>query len=295
MKPLISISFATIRAGWLRNTFRALGQQNMDHRLFELVMVDDYGDRWREVRELAEEHRVNVKYMQSKPYHWRSNRQLGNARNTGLIHCDGELVVFLDDYSWVEPNWLSTHWSLYRHRGRAIIGVVQAVEPNLGEVYGAGDLTPVEGSVDERLKGIQPEAEKDDCPPGWFWTFNASAPLEKIVRVGGYDEEYDCTGEDDIDLGLRMARVGVRYLYSAYPRITVHHMRHNGGQSRPPPFAPEECHRVTKELYGTRYDGSWGLHERNRRRKPWQVNEGYFSLRKARKNRGEHPAKEWRI
>ena len=293
--PLISVSFCTIRSGWLGNTFRALGQQTMDHDLFEFVVVDDYGDRWSEIEALAEEHHVNVKYLASKPYHWRSNRQLGNARNTGFIHCDGELVVFLDDYSWVEPNFLSTHWSLYKHMDRAIIGAVQAVEPNYGAVTRKDDLTPVEGSMDERLKSVQPQWVKDKCPPGWFWTFNASASLRSIVRVNGYDEEFDCTGEDDIDLGQRMARVGQQYLYTADPRIVVYHMKHNGGQSRAAPFKPEECHRVTKELYDTRYDGSWGLLERNKRREPWKVNEGYFSLKKARKNRDKYPVKEWKL
>ena len=169
------------------------------------------------------------------------------------------------------------------------------MEPNHEAVNGRNNLTVVEGSVDERLKGIQPQTVKDNCPPGWFWTFNASAPLSSIVRVGGYDEEFDCTGEDDIDLGLRMARIGVKYHYTADPRIMVYHLKHNGGQSRPAPFKPEECHRVTKDLYGVKYDGSWGLMERNSRRKPWEVNQGYFSLKKARKNRDKYPVKEYKI
>jgi len=291
----VSVSFCTIRSGWLGNTFRALGRQMLPPEDWELVMVDDYGDRWGEVRALAEENGVNVKYMASKPYHWKSNRQLGNARNTGFIHCDGELVVFLDDYSWVEPFFLPTHWSLYKHTGQAVIGVVQAVEPDCGVINGRGCLKFVEGSVDERLKSIRPKTAKDNCPPGWFWTFNASAPLESIVRVGGYDEEFDCTGEDDIDLGLRMSRIGQRYHYTVDPRITVYHLKHNGGQSRAAPFKPEECHLVTKDLYGTRYDGSWGLLERNSRRKPWMVNEGYFNLKKARRNREAYPMREYRI
>jgi len=291
---LISISFATIRSKWLENTFRALGQQTMPHELFELVMVDDWGDRWELVERLAKENGVNVKYMKSKPWHWKSNRQLGNARNTSFIHCDGELVVFLDDYSWVEPAFLATHWDLYKHRDRATIGVVQAVEPNYGEVFSKANLTPVKDSRDERWKSIYPKHEKDNCNPGWFWTFNTSAPLESIVKVNGYDERFDASGEDDVDLGLRMSRVGVKFLYTSDPKIKVYHMKHNGGHSRPSPFKPEECHKWTKELLNVRYDGSWGLLEDNARRKPWEVNQGYFDLSAARKNPGGYPVKVYR-
>jgi glycosyltransferase involved in cell wall biosynthesis len=291
----ISISFCTIREGWLENTFRALGQQTMPHGLFELVMVDDWGNRWNKVKRLAKKNKLNVKYMKSKPWHWKSNRQLGNARNTSFIHCDGELVVFLDDYSWVEPAFLATHWDLYKFRDRAVIGIVQAVEPNYGKVFSKANLEPVKDSRDERWKSIYPLHEKDNCNPGWFWTFNTSAPLNRIIQVNGYDEEFDCCGEDDVDLGLRMSRVGVKYLYTSDPKIKVYHMKHNGGQSRPSPFKPEECHVITKEIYHTKYDGSWGLLERNSRFKPWEVNQGYFNLKYARRHMMDYPRKRFRI
>ena len=292
---LVSINYATIRRGWMENLLRMLNQQTMPHELFELVIVDDYGRRWSEVGQLASKYNLNVKYMKSKPWHWKSNRQLGNARNTAFVHCDGELVVFLDDYSWVEPAFLSTHWDLYKSRDRAIIGVVQAVETNYGKVFSKANLTPVKDSVDERLKSIYPMRERDRCNPGFFWTFNASAPLESIIKVNGYDERYDCAGEDDVDLGTRLSRVGVKFLYTGDPKIKVYHMKHNGGLSRPSPFKPEECHKWTKDMLNVRYDGSWGLLEDNSRKKPWEVNQGYFDLAEARKNRRKYPAKSWKV
>ena len=302
----VSVSFPTIRSGWLDNTFRALGQQSLAHQDWELVMIDDWGDRWEEVQKLAEEYQINVKYMPSKPYFWKSNRQLGNARNTGFIHCDGELVVFLDDYSWMEPKWLETHWKLYKERGRAVIGIVQAVSPDYGRITSYRRLV-LEPRPDERWKSIAPNAQLSQAPPGWFWTFNASAPLEKIVEVNGYDERFDASGEDDVDLGLRLARVGVKFLYTTEEDIKVYHMRHNGGTSRPSPFKPEECHRFTKEVLHVKYDGSWGLLEDNARKPPSAVNydpapkisedgrtmhEFYFRLSVAREHRDKFPVRE---
>lgn len=286
----ISVQFATIRSGWLENTFRALGAQTLPHEEWEFVMVDDYGDRWLEVKALAEKYKVNTKYMCSKPYKWKSNRQLGNARNTGLIYSDGELMVFLDDYSWVERDWLKLHWRTHVKTGMAVIGVVYGVKLKTDTVNSLQDLT-IESS-DERLKD---HTFDGPCRPGWFWTFNASAPLGAVLAVNGYDERLDCAGEDDVDLGLRMARLGVKFWYCADPRIAVYHMRHNGGLSRPSPFKVEECDKFTKEALNVRYDGSWGLLEDNARKQPWEVNVGYFSLRKARSAREHTPVKEVRI
>ena len=287
----ISISFPTIRRGWLQNTFRALGVQTFSKSDFEVVMVDDWGDRSSEVQSLAQHYTLNVKYMKSKPYFWKSNRQLGNARNTGFIHVDAELVVFLDDYSWVETEWLKMHWRLYKKYKAAVIGIVQAVK-HKEAVYSSLELEQ-EGSIDERYKHIEPKQILYPCQPGWFWTFNASAPLEKIIEANGYDERFDCAGEDDVDLGLRMSRVGLKFVYCVHPKIMVYHMRHNGGQSRPSPFKPEECDKFTKEMLNVKYDGSWGLMEDNARHKPWMVNLGIFSLSLARKNKERYPVKEF--
>ena len=46
----------------------------------------------------------------------------------------------------------------------------------------------------------------------------------------------------------------------------------------------DEVQLVLKEKYGVKYDGSWGLHERNRKRPPNVVNE-YFSLKEERMKR----------
>ena len=254
-------------------------------------MVDDWGDRSSEVEGLAKEHGLNVKYMKSKPYFWKSNRQLGNARNTSFVHTDGELVVFLDDYSWVEPTFLKMHWRLYKKYKSAPIGIVQAVKYK-ETVHSSLELEKEEG-IDERYKQFKRRRIVYPCEPGIFWTFNASCPFEKVLGVNGYDERFDCAGEDDVDLGLRMSRMGLKFLYCAYPEIMVYQMRHNGGQSRPSPFKPEECHKFTKEILNVKYDGSWGLMEDNARCKPWMVNLGIFSLAQARNNRDKYPLREF--
>lgn len=324
VKLKISISFATIRNGWLENTFRCLGQQTLPHDEWELVMTDDVPeDRSKYVRELANKEGINVKWMRSKPNHWKSNRMLGNARNTGFIHCDGELVVFMDDYTWVPETFLEEHWKAYKELATATIGRVKTVKYQ-DKVESQDDLTVI--GDDDRYNIILMQGYKPSRLSlyGWFYTFNTSAPLKSIIEINGYDEEFDAVGEDDIDLGERLSRIGLRFAYLTHPGITVFHMQHGGkspphmgcgGQFKikgdvavcnkcgcsvkssfavtydidtkmsinlPDRYREDEVHKVPKELYNTRFGGSWGLLERNKRREPGDVNRGYFDLQGAR-------------
>lgn len=281
----ISVSFATIRYGWLENTFRCLGQQTLPHMEWELIMVDDVpNDRSDQVLELAKKENINVKWMRSKQNYWKSSRMLGNARNTGFIHSDGELVVFIDDYTWISPTFLQKHWEIYSGTKKAIIGRVQSVGYK-DSVQSSSELV-ITGEDDRYKYVITRGLPSSDSIYGWFYTFNASASFKKIQEINGYDEEFDCTGEDDIDLGERLSRSGLDFIYVTESDITVFHMQHEGKM----PLCG-----VSKELYNTKYDGSWGLLERNKRRKPWEVNIGYFDLSDARNNRDKYPYKEYKI
>lgn len=327
----ISISFATARYGWLENTFRCLGRQTLPCDEWELIMIDDLPeDRSEYVMELARKEGINVKWMRSKLNHWKSNRLLGNARNTGFIHSDGELVVFLDDYTWVPKTFLEEHWNIYKETGKAIIGRVKVVKYQ-ERVESGGDLTIIGDDQRYKLLLAKEIGSLEDAGYAWFYTFNASAPLEKIININGYDEEFDCTGEDDIDLGERISRMGMNFTFRTHPEITIFHMQHGGlnacikctncGEDLSNfnncwnrlvhcpkckkeldvssmmrsithcKYKDNEVHKVTKDTYNTVYGGSWGLLERNKKKNPWDVNRGYFDLKGAREFKEIYPFK----
>jgi len=303
--PLVSVIVPTRRYGPVYEIlFNGLKNQTLKE--WELLLVDDVPeDRSGLAEAYAKRYRLNVKWMRSKPNYWRSNRLIANARNTALIYAEGELVVFIDDYTWVPPRFLESHWRLWNETGYCLIGSVTAVKytPDppeelstlpvytydervkrayKGEGYiqtlQAGHPTP--GAVDTRVHlGYR---DLKDCPPGWFYTCNASGPLAKIVEVNGFDEEMDCTSEEDVDLGLRLARVGCRFWFKSNPDVNAYHMMHGLPELNPPPrYRPEECHRVTKGMYNE-LEGSHAIIKRNSQRPPWRVNEGVFDLKAAR-------------
>ena len=64
-----------------------------------------------------------------------------------------------------------------------------------------------------------------DLPADWFWTNSSSAPLGYILKVGGFDENFNGgSGLEDVDLGERMAKIGLKFAFDA--SITVYHIDH---------------------------------------------------------------------
>jgi len=313
----ISVILPTNRPQGPLYALHSLSKQTFPKGDFELLIVDDYYQyRDCSIMEMAKLLGLrNVRVLKSKPNHWRSNRLIGNARNTGLIYALGELVVFLDDFCWVPPRWLEEHWLTYQRTPYTMIGAGKAVK-YIPDWYDDLDKLPppdvgnnVEGAFIRNLAQFKVSdtrgpSSKRDCGGGWFYTMNASAPLDKIVLINGFDESFDQTSEEDIDLGLRLERVGCKFFYRPDHDCTVFHVDHRevDAEMRKLPrrykevtyeelrrrgvldSEEDEVQLVLKEKYGVKYDGSWGLHERNRKRLPNAVNE-YFSLREERMKR----------
>jgi hypothetical protein len=93
---------------------------------------------------------------------------------------------------------------------------------------------------------------------------------------------HNCTSEEDVDLGLRLARVGCRFWFKSNPDVNAYHMTHGLPELNPSlRYKPEECHRVTRGMYNE-LEGSHALIKRNSQRPLWKVNEGVFDLKAAR-------------
>jgi len=303
----ISVILPTNRPNGPLYALHSLSKQTFPSEDFELLVVNDCSPRIYDFLPA-----FSVKWLTGKANYWRSNRLIANARNTALIHARGELIVFLDDFCWVPPRWLEEHWLTYQRTPYTMIGAGKAVK-YIPDRYDELDQLPppdvgnnVEGAFIRNLAQFKVSDtrgpnSKRDCGGGWFYTMNASAPLNKIVLINGFDESFDQTSEEDIDLGLRLERVGCKFFYRPDHDCTVFHVDHRevDAEMRKLPkrykevtyeelrrrgaldSEEDEVQLVLKEKYGVKYDGSWGLHERNRRRSPNAVNE-YFSLKKER-------------
>lgn len=155
--------------------------------------------------------------------HWTLNRMY----NKLFKNCEGELIVTLQDWIWVEPDGLQKFWDNY--------------EKTKGIISGVGDQYEKEGKYGKPEIKIWSDPRKTDkygsfyeCMPNdveWNW---AAIPKAAIYAVGGMDEQLDFEGfgGDQLQIGERMDALGWRsFLDQTNESFTIRHDRKDyGGQ-----------------------------------------------------------------
>ncbi len=127
------------------------------------------------------------------------------ARNAGIAAARGEVVLFNDADILASPDLLSTH--LRRHRERRHVAIV-------------GLEVQVKDMDEYRYKRDHPAARGHLHPPSrkklswlYFLTGNASVRRDDLVAAGCFDESFTGYGHEDLELGYRLQKNGVRILY----------------------------------------------------------------------------------
>jgi glycosyltransferase involved in cell wall biosynthesis len=176
----------------LERTLGSLAAQDLERGSFEVVVVDD-GSRDDTPAFLArfeggfQLHAVRLE----------ENRGRAAARNRGLEHATGELVVFLDDDMECVPGFLRAHRELHEQNPRSG-GIGNVV--NHPEVVAA----PIDRYMSSR--GAQKIRNRGLIPWKYFSTNNSSVRKEDLDAVGGFDEGFVYYGFEDLELGWRLVR-----------------------------------------------------------------------------------------
>ncbi|WP_084673838.1 glycosyltransferase [Methylobacterium sp. WSM2598] len=216
-EPSVSVVISTLnRATLLEKTLRALLQQNYSN--FEVVVVNGPSiDHTEDVISVYKENIVLGRIDEAN---------LSRSRNTGINLSSGELVLFLDDDAFAEPDW-----------------IVNIVEPyGDHEVGGAGtrvyDHTGFEWQANPFVvdKFYRPDFVRR--PPLWAFEFSDSATIPHLLgasssfrrsvlqEVGGFDEEIEYF-LDESELCRRIVERGykIRLVDSG---ASVHHQFASG-------------------------------------------------------------------
>ena len=184
--PRISVCICT------RNGSRTIGRclegaRGLDYSNYEIVVVDDGSTD--ATAEIARSHGVRVI---STP-----GQGLSAARNTAMEASDGEILAYLDDDAWPDPDWLTHLAYTFTSSEHAAVG-----GPN---------LTPADASAMAQCVGEAPGGPQhvllDDALAEHVPGCNMAIRKRELRAIGGFDPRFVAAG-DDVDVCWRLLDAG---------------------------------------------------------------------------------------
>ena len=203
--PRISVIVCTYNGShkWLAECFRHL--KKIDYPNYEVIVVDDGStDRFTDC---------------ARDYGFRlirtPNLGLGNARNTGLSAATGEIVAYIDDDAYPDPDWLKYVAATFLHTD--FVGVGGPNLPPCGDGWVAECVANSPGGpIHVMLTDRQAEHI-----PGCNMAYRKSALLE----IGGFDERFRVAG-DDVDVCWSLQKRNWKLGFSP-AAVVWHHCRNS--------------------------------------------------------------------
>ncbi|HEV7179481.1 MAG TPA: glycosyltransferase, partial [Candidatus Baltobacteraceae bacterium] len=135
------------------------------------------------------------------------------ARNAGIAAAQGDVVLFNDSDILASPDLLRRH--LEHHRTQQNIAVVgwEVQVKDLDDYAFKRDHFDARGSLHKPTR--------TQLPWLYFLTGNASVRRNDLLSVGCFDESFTGYGHEDLELGYRLQKAGIRILYE--PKAVNYH------------------------------------------------------------------------
>jgi len=167
-----------------------------------------------------------------EPNQWQQDKRItilpsgrvgpAEKRDLGAKQATGEILVFLDDDSYPEPNLLEISTQYFQDQQVVALGGPAITPPQDGfwqKVSGAVFLSKLSGGVPERYIPIGEVREIEDWP-----SVNLVVRKQDFLSIGGFNSPY-WPGEDT-KLCLDLIKTGKKILY--IPQMKVWHHRRAG-------------------------------------------------------------------
>jgi glycosyltransferase involved in cell wall biosynthesis len=241
----------------LRKTLDGLGRQTYPVSQFEAVVVSDGSTDGTDDMLAA--------YAQTSPYALnvicQPNGGPARARNNGINHSQGEVVVFLDDDVEPQPEFLAVHAA--HHVNHADTVVIAPMLPDPALLWQEPAWIAWEHAMLEKQYAAWRSGAWEGCGPHHFYSGNASVRRAHLLAVGGFDEQFP--RQEDVELAVRLEKQrGVHFAY-APSAVGIHRPQRRFASWLAVPFAYGRLDVVRAR----RGDTTWetvrhGYHARNK-------------------------------
>lgn len=193
----ISVVIPTVNRGKiLRRVIEGLIKQTYPADRFEVVIVDDNSTDGTQdtVKELRQIHN-NIRYIKQLP----GKKGPAAANNLGIRNAAGDFILFINDDVIPDMHMLEEHMK-YHNKYQNI--TVQ------GKVINTSSLD----ELGKRHDGYSGGYGKLSF--GYFTTWNCSIRKELLIKAGMFDEDFINLCWEDVELGLRLRKLGIRQKYN---------------------------------------------------------------------------------
>lgn len=237
--PKLSVIIPTHkRADILTECLRCLERQTVAHDIEVIIVSDGHDDKTSALFANSTWH-VSVKFFEVE------KSQQGSARNEGLRHATGDIVLFIGDDIFLEPDACEVHLSAHcphpqplpRSGGgetsaasgegaKAVLGFT-TWDPTVG-------ITPVMTWLEKsgwqfgyptlnrrHATGAGPFVSPD-VQHRYTYTSHISLPLS-VAKKHLFRTDVHLYGWEDVEWGMRLKNAGVRLLYEPRTKALHHH------------------------------------------------------------------------
>ena len=189
-----------------RECLRSVTCQNYFENNYEIIVIDDGSDA--DIGRFFADFPVKI----LKQLH----RGPAAARNTGIKHSRGDIIVFLDSDCIVDKDWIMSH--VQAHQDHSARGI------NVGCIGGAigpylKDINFIEVCDYYSSWYLPPRSFNNRNEYEYLPTTNLSMRRDVVNRIGGFDDSLWC-GEDSA-LGMELREFG--YSIVKIPEINCYH------------------------------------------------------------------------